>query len=663
MQLRTRLLSTSVALAIAAAIGPAQSGSLAVSPTLGSTSLAPLNASDTTRLSYALSSVERDVQILNKKLITLPLLKSELTVYKVLNVRTGDSYTLAFDSSGAQVNYEASLAEESTLRYKMYGSMQPALNELIQRDPSTPRLVMIKMNVPEPARLNKVELEGKDAEAMAQQAAEIEAAMRKRSAEVLRSAMAEMKLGLPEKLSQSGPFVSILLTPDAIQRLAYDSRVAFIGLDGEKEIYDYPTIPQSLPTTRTNSAHSLGYKGDNIRIAILESGGLTEPQACFNIAAVQDGSASGNSHMTKSAGIIGNRYNAGLCNGSWQGYAPNASVYIANVSSYTSRYDWAKSNSADVLTMSWHFGSEETDGGLHSRDVYFDYVTTHYPWPSAFTSAGNQAPSAYASGKGYNFFGVANIDNDGDGNRCNDSINSSSTYKDPISPHSDREVPAIATPGSRHDLLGSSFGGTSAATPVAASIAAVLMSANPSLKVWPEGIRAIMLATANYQNGDGANFSVAADGKDGTGLVNTQYGYWTANRRETGTTAQYRAHDYGYFSASDFSGGFFTKSWKVKTGTTNSRIRVAFTWNSKTEADGSGNPVSSVLDGDMDVWIYSPSGSLVAWSASWDNSFEFVEFTPSVAGEYTIKVRGYSVPAGFSSYYGVAFTTHYDLCS
>jgi hypothetical protein len=33
--------------------------------------------------------------------------------------------------------------------------------------------------------------------------------------------------------------------------------------------------------------------------------------------------------------------------------------------------------------------AEETDGDLHSRDIYFDYVTTHYPWPTVFTSAGN----------------------------------------------------------------------------------------------------------------------------------------------------------------------------------------------------------------------------------------------------------------------------------
>jgi hypothetical protein len=88
---------------------------------------------------------------------------------------------------------------------------------------------------------------------------------------------------------------------------------------------------------------------------------------------------------------------------------------------------------------------------------------------------------------------------------------------------------------------------------------------------------------------------------------------------------------------------------------------VALAWNSKTTAS-SGAPVSSVLDADLDLHVFDPDGNLVAWGTSWDNSWEFVEFTPSKPGEYTIKVRGFSVPSGFSSWFGVAWTTHYDLC-
>jgi len=390
---------------------------------------------------------------------------------------------------------------------------------------------------------------------------------------------------------------------------------------------------------------------------VLERGTPNQPAACFNLVDTQTGGGASD-HMTKSLGIAGNRYNAGACNGAWQGYAPEASLYLANDSDYQDAYDWAKDNGTNVVTMSWHFTSEETNGDLHSRDKFFDYWSTRYPYPSIFVSAGNQAgEDAYASGKGYNFFGVGNVINDENTNRCDDVISAGSSFKDPISARGDREIPEIASPGSRHELLGSSFGGTSAATPVTASIAAVLMSRNTSLKFWPEAVRAIMQATANYQDADGADFRTFREGKDGTGMTNTYYGALTSSKRETGTTAQFRAHDYGSISDSSFNGNEFNKTWTAKTGSTNSRIRVALTWNSKTTSAS-----SSVNNADLDLRVYNSAGTLVASSSSWDNNNEFVEFTPSATGEYTIKIRGFNVPDDFSSYYGIAWTTHYDLC-
>jgi hypothetical protein len=94
------------------------------------------------------------------------------------------------------------------------------------------------------------------------------------------------------------------------------------------------------------------------------------------------------------------------------------------------------------------------------------------------------------------------------------------------------------------------------------------------------------------ENADGANWSKYADGKDGTGMTNTYFAYHTANKRETTTTAQFRAHGYGSIQQSHFNGGLFHKTWKAKTYTTNARMRVALTWNSKTTS------TSSILDAD-----------------------------------------------------------------
>jgi hypothetical protein len=557
------------------------------------------------------------------------------------------------------VDYDDLLTRERQRRYQKLGALQDELYRLVEQGDREVIPVLIKLSVPEPEPIDKTKLaEGRELEVAAEMAAAGAVKLKGQSTQLLKTALEELDIKLPEQFSQSGPFVSARFSTDAIRRLSKSKRILFIGVDNESEIPDYPTIPESLPTTLADHLHTAGYKGDGVKIAILESGMPTHPISCFNIGAIQDTSLGANSHMTKSIGIVGNRYQSGSCSGNWEGYAPEATVLLANASNYKDRYDWAKANGVNVVTMSWHFFSEETDGSLHSRDVYFDYWVTRYPWPSVFTSAGNQAASdAYASGKGHNFFGVANVLNDGDGNRYNDSISSSSSWRDPTSPAGDREVPEIASPGSRHVLLGTSFGGTSCATPVTASIAALLMSKNPSLKIWPEAVRAILLATANYQNADGANWSRTSDGKDGTGMTNASYAGLTAGRRETTDSPQFRAHDYGLMAKSDFSTGFFNKEWKAYTSTTNARIRICLTWNSKVTSSTS----PDVLDADLDLWVYDPDMLLVERSQTYDSSYEFAEFTPAKRGAYTIKIRRWgTLPDDFSSYYGVAWTTHHD---
>jgi hypothetical protein len=608
--------------------------------------------------------------ILSEAQVTLPASGITATMFKVVDHESGDSRRLAIDPRGRALDVDELLERERAAVRERFGNLQPALFDQLagsDDDAEVPVLLFYAVD-DDPTDLDKrefdtAELDDERMEALGQRARRRVRTVAKRAA-AMHAEVAGRRDTRPRERDRgnaSGPFVRARLPARVLRELMRDERIAFIGMDDEKEIPDYPTIAESLPTTRVDNVHSSGFRGAGIRVAVLESGGLWKPAACFNIGATQVSGSAADDHMTKSIGIMGNRYADGGCNGAWQGYAPDATVLVANASDYEDRYDWARDRGVNVVTMSWHSGSEETDGSLSSRDVYFDYWVTRWPYPSVFTSAGNQAPDAFASGKGYNFSGVGNVVNDGDGDRCNDVISSDSSNKDPTSPHGDREVPALATPGSRHALLGSSFGGTSCATPVAAAIAALLMSRNRSLTIWPEAIRAIMLATANYQQADGADYSKYREGKDGTGMVNAYYGMLTAGTREGGTTPQFRAHDYGLMTSSSFRSGFFTKEWRVQTFTTRSRIRVALAWNSRPIAIF-GWPLASVLDADLDLWVYDPDGHVVASSTTWDNSWEFVEFTPAKTGAYTIKVRGYSVPSNFSSWFGVAWTTHYDLC-
>ncbi|MFN0284485.1 MAG: S8 family peptidase [Kineosporiaceae bacterium] len=607
------------------------------------------------------------MEVLSESVRDLPHSGRRVRFFKVFVPQDQRSPRVALDEADRVVDVDEVLEQEAAAARRRYGALQPALHALLEQVSGEDRRipVLLRYHVTDDGDgLDKLDLDGRDLDddrmaEIGRRVARREAELAERARALHLETMRDVGVDLQDDggSEPAGPFVHALLGPEALRALARDGRVAFIGMAREEEVPDYPTIPESLPTTRTQTVHASGFRGSGIRIAVLEGGTPNVAASNFRLIATQDTNAAANDHMTKSLGIIGNRWS-----GSWEGYAPDAGLLLANASDYQDRYRWARDRNVNVVTMSWHFPSEETDGGLHSRDVFFDYMALRWPYPSIFTSAGNEADSdAFASGKGYNLMGVGNVVNEDDGDRCDDVISSSSSWKNPTSPHGDHEVPAIAAPGSRHAVLGSSFGGTSCATPVTASIAAVLMSCNPSLKIWPEAIRAILLATANYQDADGADYSRFADGKDGAGMVNTLYGMWTAGRRESNGKPQFRAHDFGRIRHADFSGGYLERSWTARVATSQSRMRVALAWNSRTIGIF-GVPLASVLDADLDLHVFGPDGSLVATGSSWDNSWELVEFTPRQVGAYTIRVRGYNVPRSFESWFGVAWTAHYDLC-
>ncbi|WP_036308669.1 hypothetical protein, partial [Methyloglobulus morosus] len=53
---------------------------------------------------------------------------------------------------------------------------------------------------------------------------------------------------------------------------------------------------------------------------------------------------------------------------------------------------------------------------------------------------------------------------------------------------------------------------------------------------------------------------------------------------------------------------------------------------------------------DLDLSVYGPTGAYVGGSLSWDNPYEVVNFTPSVSGTYTIKVKRYANRDGGSAF-------------
>ena len=76
---------------------------------------------------------------------------------------------------------------------------------------------------------------------------------------------------------------------------------------------------------------------------------------------------------------------------------------------------------------------------------------------------------------------------------------------------------------------------------------------------------------------------------------------------------------------------------------------MALVWDSTPTSDYLTDP----LKADLDLYVYGPTQSF--YSVSWDNSYEVVDFTAAVSGNFQIKVHKYRFD-GLNEYVGVAWS-------
>jgi hypothetical protein len=105
----------------------------------------------------------------------------------------------------------------------------------------------------------------------------------------------------------------------------------------------------------------------------------------------------------------------------------------------------------------------------------------------------------------------------------------------------------------------------------------------------------------------------------------------------------------------DFAGNVTALTASATAG---QNVRVCLSWDSTV----SGGPTygTDALLADYDLYVYGPTGALVATSASGIQSFEIVQFVAPSTGFYLVKVHRFSQTSA-SEYYGLAFTTTADM--
>jgi subtilisin family serine protease len=291
--------------------------------------------------------------------------------------------------------------------------------------------------------------------------------------------------------------------------------------------------------------------------------------------------------------------------------------------------DWAHDNGAEIYNFS---GGFEWDGGWKYDDCeYFDHIA--YWWGRLPVCAAGNIPggSIYVSSpaNAYNVLAVGGIDDKNTAAWADDTIADFSSYKNPNTPHGDREKPEVCAPAVniKTTLVGGGFdnrSGTSYAAPQVAGIAALLTEKNYGLASLPGLTKAIIMASAIHNVvGD-----PRMDDKEGVGTVDA-YAAYRCLEGQGGIWA-------GYKYEADLP---FDIYFTANAGQT---VRFVITWYAHTDYSGSGD---YGLCADLGLNIYKgwwPYGA----SNGYDRAWEIVQFTAPYTATYKARITALDHGAG-----------------
>ena len=589
--------------------------------------------------------IPKDHIILSRTTVKLRMSEQRFGLFKVMSPDGKKNYEVAVNEQGKLVNFDAIRHRDEKQYRNKYGKISPILYNKMMRSQRNELIpVSIWVTVDEEAKVDKSQF---DAEQLT-----VEPHLLSNYRQYNQEARLHLRTLLNQDLhvevqaeSQVAPVLYVELNSKQVQQLNSLDEVAGLFLH-ETEGFDDLTNSMAI-SNADDVVDTLGWDGTGARVCVWESGpdNLTN----LNISGHYTDPWPGSSwHARLVTGIIRN-----IQSGTRNGYAPDATIYSAN--SYArAALEWCvDTQTSRIVNQSFHRDAEQTSGDLSEDDLLNDYMVVHPPYPTIVQASGNGDSNEYVNHKGYNCLTVGSHDDTAT------AMASSSVFRNPNSPHDDRELPELAANGTEVSVVGLTASGTSFAAPAVAGTVALLHEVNSTLTYWPEGNRAILLAGAT-QNvvGDTWYQDVLddVDARDGSGALNAEESVQIAtNKKYENNSASRRGWNVGTLSDSSFDNFFneTTFSYNIQVPSTGgTHVKAALAWDSKVTQD----PASSELAMDLDLRIYDGS-SIMASSASWDNSYEIAEFDGVAGKTYTIKIKRWA-GAGESSYYGIAWTVN-----
>jgi hypothetical protein len=585
--------------------------------------------------------------------------KGHVDMVKAVGRKDGQAVELAFDEHGKRVNGADLLAGVARRRFAKFGRIHESLAKRLEKakrdEPIDiviwPRVDLLPAPYDKPVERRLPEPPEGEREV----------------AERVRKAVGDLAQRLPrhgiraKRVDQAGradqagdiPFVRAMATPAQIRKLADDDAVGVILFDDPTAI---PDLGTSIAIARSDRVHAAGFDGTGIRVAVWEDGPSVTTNLTFAGRFTTTPSASNHARLTSA--IVKNTESMLP-----HGHAPDCDLYSANASG-TDALRWAvRDQHCTVVSQSFHRSTEPSGSGLQADDLLKDWLALRWPYPTIVQAAGNfwstdpdmisPPEDEFVNHKGYNSLAIGNHDDTAG------AMDGSSVFRNPTTTHGDRELPELAANGTGVSANGQNMSGTSFAAPASAGVAALLQDVDGVLQSWPEGCRAILMAAAG-RNVSGRTWwqdvIARTDGSDGAGAVDAQAGMLVAQqRRWRDAPATRRGWDVGTLSSALVGAdGLATFRYQVAVPGLLflPTVKVALAWDSAVTSSGD-TPTASRLTVDLDLLVRDSRGVQVASAASWDNSYEVVEFAATRGETYDIIIRRWS--GADSVWFGVAW--------
>ena len=446
------------------------------------------------------------------------------------------------------------------------------------------------------------------------------------------------------------PLAKLVLDETSLKILAFSK--LFYRLD----IAPGPWEPISTAwwhATRTDRAFRRGWTGRGQTVAIME---CQPDDYTFlpNVSAIRDpAEACGprfNAHGRMVAGVVTNSLIP-------ERSAANANLVIANARGMPDGETelWALENGASIIN---HSIAVESCGprGLSIYSLYRDWLTvfasrdlgSNLTRPTFVLGAGNNCTDSsdldeqFVRNRLYNGVIVGGSDDKGDPRLTNDTIMGASSWRNPFTPASDRELPEVVAPAANIDVLDLGGAtrtetGTSLSGPMVAGILATMLERNEELRRWPQARKAVVLASAQCSV-DGGELSLVdgIDDRDGVGLVNADLATDVLSdplsERNDGAAIPWFVPDQvGFMSGvlfySSFRPGLVWEKRPLVQTLASGWLSVVLTW-SATPLCETGDPSTCVgfgPDADLNLALRKVGSSEIAGASfSFDNNYEAI---------------------------------------